>query len=472
VNINLKSLDIGDKGNFGISISGGSTDPSTNITVDSCKIDSRYTFDYTQAGTIITAGYTSDRGPREGFYGRWSNHVEFKNSTVTNYTHANINLQHSSTGKNCEYYNIHDNYSTSNIAYGGRTVVDNGTYYLEFHNNTIDGSNVQNQLQGQNNHFHHNIIKSVKSSPLNHFHSGWGISVRPYAGEDVINNIYENNIIIDCESGGITIGNYKNYTTGATTIVTNCIFRNNILVNNGRYLPHFTSYTQNRFSNVDLAIKISDSYDWTTSSFTTVISDNTFQNNLFYVDGTDSTSTGIARILYHLDSNDPNGWTTPPITVSTFNTKNGSNNDTISNNIEGNPMFVDLATGDYHLQMNSPAKDSGITPLSTNDYDNNPIPYPSTLPDIGLYELQWATSINEITKRNSILVFPNPTNSLLNFRTNDNNLVKIQVINILGGIITSKTIKNNSQIDVSFLTEGVYFIKIKGNSEVLKFIKK
>jgi len=257
IHINFSNLDIGDKGNFGLSISGGD-EASSNIVIDSCLIDSKYTFDYTSAGTV---GYTSDRGPREGFYGRWSEYVELKNCTLKNYTHANINLQYSSSTEVCDHYNIHNNYSTSNIAYGGRIVIDRGTYFLEFYNNTIDGSDVTNQMGGQNNHFHHNIIKDVKSSPLKHYHSGFGISVSPYAGEDIINNIYENNLIIGCESGGVKIENDN------INIVENCIFRNNIFINNGKFVSHFLSYPQNQNSNIDLAIKISDPYDWDNSEF-------------------------------------------------------------------------------------------------------------------------------------------------------------------------------------------------------------
>ena len=92
--------------------------------------------------------------------------------------------------------------------------------------------------------------------------------------------------------------------------------------------------------------------------------------------------------LYHLNNNDPNAWTTTAITVSQFNTKNGENNDSMNNNIEANPEFMDLVNGDYHLQSSSLAINSGTTPLATADFDGNSIPYSGTLLDIGLYEYQ------------------------------------------------------------------------------------
>ena len=453
--INLKSLDIGDKGNFGITISGGDS-ISQFIVVDSCLIDSRYNMDYTLAGT---ATGTSDRGPREGFYGRWSNNVELKNSTIKDYTHANINLQWKVTGKFCENYKIHDNYSTSSIAYGGRTVVDRGTYNLEFYNNTIDGSNVQNQLLGQNNHFHHNIIKDVKSSPLKHYHSGFGITVNPYSGEDVLNNIYENNLIMDCESGGIHIQN------SSSAIVSGCVFRNNILVNNGKFVSHFTLYTQNQTSNIDLAFKISDNYDWATGVFTSPFtSNNIYQNNLCYVDGSQSGSNGNAKILYHLDSNDPNGWTTSPITITQFNSENGQNNDVISNNIEGDPLFVNLLSEDYHLQSTSPAIDAGVTPLATLDFEGNTIPYLGTNTDVGIYEFQGDINLVINEKINAdIFVYPNPTSDLINISNKSNiEINEMKIFNSSGKIVYYRSGFDNYSfiINLKNYSAGIYYIKI------------
>ena len=480
--ITLTNLDIGDKGNYGLYIN-GDDNASHDVIIDNCTFDSRYHFDYSQAGTMEG---TSNRGPREGFYGRWSDNVEIYNSIFNNFTHANINLQQYADGKYCENYSIHDNYSTCSLAYGGRTVVDIGTYNLEFYNNIIDGSGVQNQLQGQNCHYHHNIIKDVKTSPLKHYHSGFGISVYPYAGEDVINNIYENNLIMNCESGGISIVNYKN--NNSSNVIENCIFRNNMLINNGKYVSHFTEYPQNQTSNIDLAIKISDPYDWDNSEFINpVTSNNIFQNNLFYVDSSQITSNGSARILYHLDDNDPNGWTTPSISVNQFNNKNGQNNDIITDNIEGNPLFVDMINGDYHLQSASPAIDAGTTPLATKDFEGNPIPYAETLPDIGIYEYSPFTNINldesDVLNKFSLYQnYPNPFNPTTTIKYaipktplnppfakggKTGGVVTLKVYDVLGREVT--TLVNAKQspgtytvtFEATNLPSGIYFYRLK-----------
>jgi len=381
----VRNIEAGTYAQHGIDI-GANT---SYITVDNCIIDSKYTFDYTEAGV----GYKSNRGPSEGFYIRGGDHIEFMNSIVKNFTHANINVGKSSDTNSSEYNKIHDNITSSNLAYGGRTVIEDGTHYLEYYNNTIDGSGVQNQFNGQNNHYHHNIIKNVRSSSLTHYHSGWGISVSPYSnGEDAIDNIFENNIIMDCESGGITIQNSE------FAVVANNIFRNNILINNGKFVAHFTGFTQNQSSNIDLAIKIQDRYDWTNQQFVAPFtSGNTFQNNIIY------NSSNPAKILYHLDNSDPNGWTTLKITVAEFNNQNGQHNDIISNNIEADPKFIDLINGDYHLQETSPAVNAGTTATATIDMDDNAIPFPGTLPDIGLFEYQVQTTNHPPTATNVVI---------------------------------------------------------------------
>jgi hypothetical protein len=52
------------------------------------------------------------------------------------------------------------------------------------------------------------------------------------------------------------------------------------------------------------------------------------------------------------------------------------------------PMFVDVADGDFHLEKNSPCIDSGVDVGIDIDFDRNKIPC-NGLPDIGAYEYQY-----------------------------------------------------------------------------------
>ncbi len=460
--IKIQNITVGNMSNYGIYIG----PLANNILVSNCTINSQYELDYSQAGTDTG---TSNRGPREGFYIRGADYVEFKNSFVRNFAHANINIGWSTSQNPSEHCSFHNNHTTSTLAYGGRTVIERGVHYLEYYNNFIDGSSVENQFSGQNNHIHHNIIKAVKSSPLKHSHSGWGISIFPYSNEeDVIGNIFENNLIIDCESGGLSIQN------GTTSIVSNNIFRNNIFVNNGKFINHF-SISQNRTSNIDLAIKIADPYDYTANQFIAPItSGNTFVNNLIYVDGTEQGSSEEARFLYHLDDNDPNGWTTTSINLAQFNSIT-ANNDTIDNNIAGNPEFIDQGNDDYHLQSTSPAINTGTSSLATNDYDGNTVPYLATNTDIGVFEYQGALNVIDELDYTELLLFPNPANNILKISKNTNTLItNYVIINTLGQKVLSGTLNSNLEIQIDHLNSGIYFIEISNENQSItkQFIKK
>lgn len=50
------------------------------------------------------------------------------------------------------------------------------------------------------------------------------------------------------------------------------------------------------------------------------------------------------------------------------------------------PLFVDRSNRDYHLDAGSPAIDAGLDIGLSPDLDNQPRPFPGTLPDIGAYE--------------------------------------------------------------------------------------
>ena len=71
-------------------------------------------------------------------------------------------------------------------------------------------------------------------------------------------------------------------------------------------------------------------------------------------------------------------------------------NDDGEGNIEGNPLFVDPAKGDYRLQVGSPCIDTGTKVETVIDLDGNPRPVDlvarehegDTSYDMGCYEFQ------------------------------------------------------------------------------------
>jgi hypothetical protein len=99
---------------------------------------------------------------------------------------------------------------------------------------------------------------------------------------------------------------------------------------------------------------------------------NVFKNNLIYSSMTANT------IYYGHSPTYPSGTT---YTVAMFNAANGTEGDEISGNIAADPLFV--SSNDFHLQSGSPARQAGITGLSSTDYDNAAWGSPLT---IGAYE--------------------------------------------------------------------------------------
>lgn len=78
-------------------------------------------------------------------------------------------------------------------------------------------------------------------------------------------------------------------------------------------------------------------------------------------------------------------------------------------------------------------------------------------------------STNDISLKNIMSIYPNPTKNVLNIETSEKTNIKI--VNILGAIVTTQNLQTgNNTIDVSTLTNGVYFIQT-ANGGAVKFIK-
>ncbi len=79
---------------------------------------------------------------------------------------------------------------------------------------------------------------------------------------------------------------------------------------------------------------------------------------------------------------------------------------------------------------------------------------------------------NKITEKNSVTIYPNPTNGLLRIYSEINyQNLEISIFTILGEKVL--TVKTQSELDIKSLTTGTYFVKIKmdGISRMSKIIK-
>lgn len=80
---------------------------------------------------------------------------------------------------------------------------------------------------------------------------------------------------------------------------------------------------------------------------------------------------------------------------------------------------------------------------------------------------------NSILNNNTINVFPNPVYSQLQISNAAVNS-RIEIINVVGQIVKSSVLNQSNTVDVSLITNGVYFLNVYSNSNVstIKFIKK
>ena len=72
-----------------------------------------------------------------------------------------------------------------------------------------------------------------------------------------------------------------------------------------------------------------------------------------------------------------------------------------------------------------------------------------------------------------LIIYPNPTTNILNINASTP-ITNVEIINILGQVLMSKSDTTILQIDVSELSIGNYFIKVtsENNTDVLQFVKK
>ena len=81
-------------------------------------------------------------------------------------------------------------------------------------------------------------------------------------------------------------------------------------------------------------------------------------------------------------------------------------------------------------------------------------------------------SIEENKVTQELLVYPNPTNSVLNIDTKGERILSIRIFNISGQLINSELNSDNT-IDVSQFNNGMYIIQVETDNGVAlsRFIK-
>jgi hypothetical protein len=365
-NVRLIHDAVGAYARFGITVS-----RSDHITIDSCLVDARFEFQYT---------VSSLRGPGDGIT-TWGNvqNLTVKNSIIRTWGHNCIYFHEGSKNGVTRYNSVHDCLLEGINSYSRAFETGGYANHNEFYNNIARNFTASSQVGGNYNIFHHNIFYNYTNSAVKDYPIGQVFTFQEFECGPDSNNRIEYNVFADIDEQAL------NYIAGGQWqgTIKNNSFKNNILYNVGK--------NPRSYSNKDVVIKLPDC---------DAVENENFSNNCIY------NSSGSEYIIYRGTK----------LSVDEFNEQDGGKGDTIQDNIDDDPQFVNEDENNYHLSAGSPCIDAAIPAAGIDrDFDGNLIPYGDD-PDIGAFEYSGSTGILlERDVRNSknfeiIGGYPNPFN--------------------------------------------------------------
>lgn len=141
----------------------------------------------------------------------------------------------------------------------------------------------------------------------------------------------------------------------------------------------------------------------------------------------------------------------------------------------GSGILYDLPAfnSDYSLAQGSVGIDDGVSSdildpgnyIPTIDIDGNTR---DSNPDMGCYEYANNTFVSE-NKQDipQFVIYPNPSSGYINIKNGQNTdkLYKVIIYDNLGNTLLSKMVNNESRIDVSDYSKGIYFVTIIGDEK-------
>jgi len=203
--------------------------------------------------------------------------------------------------------------------------------------------------------------------------------------------------------------------------------------------------TINNSSSSTVTITACDSFDW---------------------DGMTYDSTGMYTNVY-TDVNGCDSTVTLDLTIN-----NGPTDATVTQNGDTLTVTATTGTAPYTYEWNTGETTQSIIPDSSGTYycivtDAN------GCQDWSNQYVYTSTSISELNS-NKMLVYPNPTNGILNIEFNnfDNIYTSLSIVNILGDEVYKEQLENTSikysnQLDLSEYSNGIYFVKFSSIEKVI-----
>ncbi len=150
--------------------------------------------------------------------------------------------------------------------------------------------------------------------------------------------------------------------------------------------------------------------------------------------------------------------------------------DTIMSGVSGFPSTCDLICYDSSFYLaaryySDTMQVGNFTLINPNQGANNP-----TDNFVTLWKEGTATSVGEVDNSSeNILAYPNPANDKINFTLNSNShyVVELKIYDSIGRMVYSKIKTTSEAIDISNLSDGLYYLKVRSGDIVRseKFVK-
>ena len=374
---------------------------------------------------------------------------------------------------------------------GGTCILPTNTYNCLIEDNIFNypGSDLDPRMPNRGSSVwtwrcHNTVIQNNQCLQVRGYLDSHGIHI----DHENVNTFVQYNYMEDCEGGFVEIlgGNV------------NAVYRFNVSVNDGwRQNENWNNSNHtlwiNQNASGDQIHYCEESYIYnntivSNTAYSTAIdmnAKNTYVfNNIFYA--TNGANIGGKQVVVNNQGTD-------------LFMKNNLFHGTIANSFKnlgtdsasGDPLFNNENSGDkfgYQLNIGSPGINAGVAQQGpaipgagagiftdipaypTEDFYGNPIDLSTGTPNIGACNAKngeiLAISDNEIDEK-SIRIYPNPTNYFINI-LNLKEESMIEVFNTQGQILIQRRAKTN--IDISMLENGIYFIKTE-NNKAIPFIK-
>lgn len=135
-----------------------------------------------------------------------------------------------------------------------------------------------------------------------------------------------------------------------------------------------------------------------------------------------------------------------------------------------------IPSGNYHLYLNLPDPEPSLINKPTysirlankNTWDSITA-YNDLLHDITITN---AVGLNDFSQNNVLKIYPNPSNSLITITLNNKTEKQnVQIYSAVGQLIKEVEVNKTTEIDISELRTGVYFVKLKNSPYQQKFFK-